>query len=475
MKPVKLAICMTMLASLPACSLIPDYQRPKPLVDTTQVKSEPGITVADLGWRQFYLDPALQKLINMALTNNQSLRASSLTVEQLKQQYQIQRAAERPTINADGSASRDRTPASVSQSRQDYISKQYKVGLGISSWEIDFFGRLNSLSQAALQQYLSTQSARDSAQLTLIADVADAWFSWQALRAEAKLAQDTQNSRQKSYALTQKKFENGVASELDVSQAETAVHEAAVLVAQYQQQANQQFTTLQLLVGTNLNKKDWQANWNKIATLRDIPANLTSDVLLKRPDVMQAEHQIEAANANIGAARAAFFPRISLTSAIGLTGTAPAQLTDTGNRYWQISPQFSLPLLDWGTKEANLKVSKLQKQIDIANYQQTIQQAFKDVRDEMEARYTLDQQLKAQNDITKSTTRSLQLAQKRYDAGVDSYLDVLGAQRTLLNSQLSQIDISLQRLRNQLTLYKALGGGLYEQSKQQKEVSAKPD
>lgn len=247
---------------------------------------------------------------------------------------------------------------------------------------------------------------------------------------------------------------------MDLRQAETAVHEAHVLATQYRQQANQFFTSLQLLSGQRLNQADWEADWQEMGQLQDIPAALSSDILLQRPDIIQAEHQIQSANADIGAARAAFFPRISLTTSLGLAGSAPAQLSELGSRQWQIAPQFTLPLLDWGQNQANLNVAELKKDISIANYQLVIQQAFKEVRDEMEARTTLDAQMQAQIDLTQASARSLELAQSRFDAGVDSYLDVLDAQRSLISSQLSLIDVRLQRLRNQLTLYKALGGGL---------------
>ena len=451
-----------MVTTLSACSMIPDYEQPTPLVDLTQVQSEPGDNVAELGWREFYLDPKLQNLIAMALENNQSLRISSLTVEQLQKQFRIQRAARLPSLDGEGAFDRQRVPESVSQTERDMITEQYKVGLGVSAWELDFFGRIDSLSESALQQYLASKSARDSAQLVLISDVANSWFSWQAAREQYLLAKETRESREDSYQLIDKRFNSGLASELDLRQAEMAVHEARVLEAQYLQQANQQFTTLQVLTGSSLDKLEWQADWDTMGTLRDIPANLSSDVLLQRPDVLQAEHQIQSANADIGAARAAFFPRISLTAGLGLTGTAPAQLSESGSRYWQIAPQFSIPLLDWGVNRANLDIAKLQKDINIANYQDVVQRAFKEVRDEMEARYTLDDQIEAQNDLTQASARSVELARHRFDVGVDSYLDVLDAQRSLINSQLSQIDIRLQRLRNQLTLYKALGGGLFE-------------
>ncbi len=460
LKPV---LTLGMVITLSACSMIPDYQRPEPLIEIEQSGTDVN-TIADLGWQDFYRDPELQQLISLALDNNQTLHAASLTVEQLQKQYQIQRAEQLPPLDAQGSVTRERSPESLSFTGNSGVNEQYRVGLGISAWEIDFFGRIDSLSQSALQQYFATRAARDSLQLSLISQVADAWYSWQAARARYQLAVDTRDVRGQSYRLIQKRFDNGLASELDVRQAETALHEAKVLEAQSLQQANQFFTTLQLLSGQTLDKARWQANWQQIGQLLDIPANLSSEILLQRPDVLQAEYQIKSANADIGAARAAFFPRISLTTSLGLAGTAPAQLTEAGSRHWQIAPQFTLPLLDWGVNQASLDVAELQKDINIADYQQVIQQAFKEVRDQMEARHTLDSQLQAQQDLTAATRRSLELAHTRFDAGVDSYLDVLDAQRSSINSQLNQIDIRLQRLRSQLTLYKALGGGLFAAS-----------
>ena len=463
-KPLKLSVAITAILTISACSLMPDYQRPEPNIAIANQSVESSTDVAELGWKDFYLDPKLDQLISIALANNQDLRVSSLTVEQLREQFRIQKAAKLPTVNAEGSVTRQRTPESLTGTGRSGITDTYSVGLGVSAWELDFFGRIDILSESALQQFLASKSSRDSMQLTLIAQVADAWFSWLASDAQHQLSSETREARAESYQLIEKRFKSGLASEQDVRQAETALHEARVLEAQYQQQANQNFTNLQLLVGQSLDKDEWKKDWYQRKTLRDIPANLTSDVLLKRPDVMQAEYNIKSANADIGAARAAFFPRISLTTSLGFGGTSFGQLGEASSRQWSIAPQFTLPLLDWGVNQANLNVAELQKDINIAQYQQVIQEAFKEVRDEMEARYTLDAQLQAQNDLTASTKRSLELAQYRFNAGIDSYLDVLDAQRSSINSELNQIDTRLLRLRNQLTLYKALGGGLYEET-----------
>lgn len=463
---LKLVSIMTLSAILSACSMIPDYQRP---ANPVMLKSSESIVdaslAADTGWQDFYQDKQLQQLIALSLENNRNLRATVLQVEQLRAQYKIQRAELFPGVDGTASATRQRVPEGLSSSAQTIgsggIYEEYQIGVGISAWEIDFFGRIDSLKQAALEQFLASEASRRSIQLTLVSEVADAWFSWQATVAQLEFSSSTRKAREESYELINKRFESGLASELALRQAETALHEARITESSFQQQANQNFTALELLVGQTLDPQQWKADWQDDAPLlQDLPVDLSSEVLLARPDVMQAEHQIKAANANIGAARAAFFPRISLTTAIGLGGSTPSDLSQSGNRTWQISPQLSLPLLDWGVNEASLDVAELEKDINIARYQETIQQAFKEVLDEMQARETLDAQLSAQQDLTKATNRSLELAQIRYDAGVDSYLEVLDAQRSHIDAQLAQIDTRLARLRNQLTLYKALGGGL---------------
>lgn len=463
---LKLISVITLSAALGACSMIPDYQRPaNPVMLESSESIVNASLAADTGWQEFYQDKQLQQLIALSLENNRNLRATIFQVEQLRAQYKIQRAERLPAVDGTASATRQRVPEGVSSGSQAIggggIYEEYQIGVGISAWEIDFFGRIDSLQQAALEQFLASEASRKSIQLTLVSEVADAWFSWQATIAQLEFSRSTREAREESYELINKRFESGLASELALRQAETALHEARIAESRYQQQANQNFTALELLVGQTLDRQQWTAKWGEdVHTLQDLPVNLSSEVLLSRPDVMQAEHQLKAANANIGAARAAFFPRISLTAAIGLGGSTPSNLTNSGSRLWQISPQLSLPLLDWGVNDANLDVAELQKDINIARYQETIQQAFKEVLDEMQARQTLDAQLNAQQDLTKATGRSLQLAEIRYDAGVDSYLEVLDAQRSHIDAQLAQIDTQMARLRNQLTLYKALGGGL---------------
>lgn len=451
--------------TLSSCSMIPDYQRPEnPSPLPQQQDAAETLTAADIGWRDFYQDAALQQLVGLSLSNNRNLQATALLVEQLRAQYRIRRAERLPMLDGEGGYSRQRFSANANEFGQSGIFEEYSVGVGIPSWEIDFFGRLDSLEQAALNDFLAQDATLKSTQLTLVAEVADAYLSWQASLAQLDLAASTRKAREESYQLINRRYEGGLSSELALRQAETALHEARIAEAEFQQQANENFTLLELLVGQPLQKADYPAQWQTSDLLRKLPDNLQSDALLQRPDVTAAELSVKAANANIGAARAAFFPRISLTSSLGLAATSPADVLQASSRTWQIAPQFNIPLLDWGVNDANLDVAELEKDISVVRYQEVIQTAFKEVFDELQARQTLEDQLSAQQDLTKATARSLELAEKRFDAGVDSYLEVLDAQRSLIDAQLAEIATDLARLRNQLTLYKALGGGLLEQT-----------
>ncbi|AFJ02980.1 RND efflux system, outer membrane lipoprotein CmeC [Methylophaga frappieri] len=447
--------------SVSACSLIPEYQQPEnPSPLPARQDASTDLNATDIGWRDFYQDATLQNLIDQSLSNNRNLQATALMVQQLREQYRIRRAEQLPMLDGEGGYTRQRFSPGANEFGQSGIFEQYSVGVGIAAWEIDFFGRLESLKQAALSDYLAQEATLKSTQLTLVAEVADAYLSWQASLAQLKLSESTREAREESYALITRRYEGGLSSELALRQAETALHEARIAVAQYQQQANQNFTLLELLVGQPLDQDDYPVNWQTTGLLRSLPDNLASDSLLQRPDVQAAELSIQANNASIGAARAAFFPRISLTSSLGLAADTPGGLLEGSNRTWQIAPQFNIPLLDWGVNEANLEIAELQKELSVVRYQEVIQVAFKEVYDELQARETLEDQLTAQQDLTEATARSLELAEKRFDAGVDSYLEVLDAQRSLIDAELAEIATNLARLRNQLTLYKALGGGL---------------
>lgn len=451
---------------LTACTMAPHYERPRsPVAVYETAELETTDTLAtDLGWRDFYRNQQLQTLIEESLNNNRDLRVATLTLEQVRAQYRIQRAQLLPTHSATAGGTRQRVPEVLSETGESYISSQYSAGVGIAAYEVDLFGRVQSLKNRALEEYLATDEARKSAHLTLIAEVADAYFSWVANSELLTLSNNTLSGRQESYDMVKRRFDSGLASELDLSQAATALHSARVDVALFERQLAQSFTALEVLVGKPLDSKNVQAVWSDEQLLAQLPETLSSDVLLQRPDILQAEHRLKAANANIGAARAAFFPRISLTGSIGNASPEFDSLFDSGTRTWNFSPQVSLPIFAWGANAANLDVAKLQKDVNIAQYEKAIQVAFKEVRDNLHAQASLESQLAAQSDLVAAAERSFNLAELRYEKGVDSYLEVLDSQRSFNAAQQSLINTRVLQLRNQLTLYKALGGGLLEES-----------
>ena len=463
---IKPLLCASSLLALAACSMAPHYERPDAPV-TLNEKAQSEKMAADIGWRDFYRNQQLQTLIEQALENNRDLRVAALTVEQVRAQYRIQRAQLLPTLNATGSGTRQRVSEAISETGESYIAEQYAAGVGISAYELDLFGRVQSLKNAALEQYLATDQARKSTQLSLVAEVADAYFTWVSNTELLSLTENTLKARQDSYAMVKRRYDSGLASELDLSQAATALHSARVDAALYQRQLATSFTALEVLVGTSLDTDNLQAVWNDEVMLADLPDAVTSEVLLQRPDILQAEYNLRSANANIGAARAAFFPRISLTGSYGNASPELDNLFDSGTRAWSFSPQITLPIFAWGANAANLDVARLQKDVNIAVYEKAIQTAFKEVRDSLQSQSTLDAQLEAQQDLVTASARSFELAELRYQRGVDSYLEVLDSQRSLNTAQQALITMRLAKSRNQLTLYKALGGGLQEHTADQ--------
>jgi len=463
---------------LTGCSLEPDYVRPAAPVSADWPKGpaygqptaptgagEP--LLADIGWREFFKAAPLQKLIATALANNRDLRIAALNIETARAQYRVQRADLLPTISAEASGTRQRTPASVSTYGQSGTSSQYSVDAGISSYELDFFGRVRSLKDEALETYLATEEARTVSQISLIAEVANAYLTLESDRRLLTLTEDTLKSQESSLSLTTESFKRGISSQLDLSQAQTTVETARVNRALYIRQVAQDRNALELLVGVpigdamlgeiDISKTD--------ALLADLPAGLPSALLTRRPDIREAEHQLRAANADIGAARAAFFPKITLTASGGTESTALSGLFDAGTSAWSFTPLISLPIFDAGRNQANLDISKAQRAIEVAQYEKTIQTAFREVSDALAGRGTYTDQVNAQRALVQADADSYRLAQLRYGKGIDSYLNVLDSQRSLYNAQQTLISIELERMSNLVTLYKVLGGGGIETTK----------
>ena len=455
---------------LSGCSLIPDYQRPEapvaaqfPQGPAYSPAQAPNQAAAEQGWRQFFHDPALQQLIKTALENNRDLRVAALNIDAYAAQYQIQRADLFPAVSATGSGSRSRTPAKLSQTGEATIASQYSAGLGISSYELDLFGRVRSLSEEALQKYFATEEARRSTQISLVASVANAYLTWQADKELLKLTRDTLGAFEQSFKLTSRSNEVGVASALDLSQARTSVENARVQLARYTRQVAQDENSLTLLLGTGL-PANIASKPLSDDLLSDVPAGLPSDLLQRRPDIVQAEYNLKAANANIGAARAAFFPSITLTASAGTASPTLGGLFKGGSGTWSFAPQINIPIFNAGSLRASLDYSKIQKEINVANYEKAIQTGFQEVSDGLAARETYKQQLDAQRGFVGANQDYYRLAERRYRIGVDSNLTFLDAQRQLFSAQQSLITDRLAQLTSEVNLYKALGGGWNEQT-----------
>ncbi|WP_295473891.1 AdeC/AdeK/OprM family multidrug efflux complex outer membrane factor [uncultured Pseudomonas sp.] len=454
---------------LGGCSLIPDYQRPAaPVADqypqgpAYEPAQAANVAAAEQGWRQFFRDPALQQLIQTALENNRDLRVAALNIDAYRAQYRIQRADLFPAVAAEGSGSRQRTPANMSTTGRSSIASSYSATLGVSAYELDLFGRVRSLSEQALQTYFASEEARRSTQISLVASVANAYLTWQADKELLKLTQETLGTYEESLRLTSRSNEVGVASALDLSQARTSVESAKARLAQYQRLVAQDQNSLVLLLGTGLPANLPAAQPLDADLLSKMPAGMPSDLLQRRPDILQAEHNLMAANANIGAARAAFFPSISLTASAGTMSPDLSGLFDGGSGTWLFKPTINLPIFNAGSLRASLDYAKIQKEINVANYEKAIQTAFQEVADGLAARKTYQEQLQAQRDFVTASQDYYRLAERRYRIGIDSNLTFLDSQRSLFSAQQTLITDRLAQLTSEVNLYKALGGGWYE-------------
>jgi multidrug efflux system outer membrane protein len=447
---------LSMAVLMGGCSLIPEYQRPAS-PSAAQYPTATQAATRSEDWRTLFNDPALQQLIESALVNNRDLRVAALNVEAFQAQYRIQRADLFPAVSANANELRQRMPPSVTRSKA-LINSTYSVNLGISAYELDFFGRVRSLSEQALQTWLATEQARRSAELSLVANVANAYLTWRADQELLELTRDTLAADEQSLHLTTRNREAGKSSALEQAQAQTSVDSSRANLARYQRQVAQDLNSLTLLVGAPV-----PASLPALPLANDLvlqlPAGLPSDVLQRRPDILQAEYKLKAANANIGAARAAFFPSVSLTANAGTSSRDLSGLFGGGSGAWTFQPQISLPIFNAGSLRASLDYSKLQKDVAVAEYEKSIQTAFQEVADGLAARSTYQQQLQAQRDLVAATQTYYNLAHNRYQNGVDSSLTFLDAQRSLFSSQQGLITDRLAQLVAEVNLYTALGGG----------------
>ncbi len=454
---------------LGACSLMPDYQRPAAPVASgwpsgpayqAETTNAAAVPPADIAWRDFYADARLRQVIELALANNRDLRVSTLNIEKARAQYGIERAALLPTLSANGNQTAAKVPASVSSTGSERISREYDANLGITAYELDFFGRVRSLSEAALQSYLATEEARRAQQISLVAEVATGYLNLAADQQRLKLAVETLASQKQTYELTQRRFKAGTSSGVSMYEAQASVEAARGEVARYTSLIAIDQNALTLVVGSAVPAELLPSDAvDAVTKLASIPAGLPSDLLQRRPDVLQAERSLQAANANIGAARAAFFPKITLTGTTGVASPTLSNLFDSGNSAWTFVPRISLPIFDGGVNLANLTISKVDREIAVANYEKSIQTAFREVSDALADRGTLDERLASQQALVDATSKSYRIYDARYRLGADSYLNALISLRSLYTAQQNLITLRLTHSTNLVTLYKVLGGG----------------
>ncbi|MDK1682755.1 multidrug efflux RND transporter AdeIJK outer membrane channel subunit AdeK [Acinetobacter terrestris] len=413
-----------------------------------------GPSIAEQGYKDFFADQRLLQVLDLALANNRDLRTSTLNIQRAQQQYQITQNNQLPTIGASGSVLRQDTLNTGAMT-------SYNVGLGVTAYELDFWGRVRSLKDNALDTYLATSSARDATQIALVGQVAQAWLNYSFANANLRLADQTLKAQLESYNLNRKRFDVGIDSELPVRQAQISVETARNDVANYKTQIAQAQNLLNLLVGqavpTNLLPTQ---RVTRITTNNALTAGLPSDLLNNRPDVRAAEYQLSAAGANIAAAKARLFPTISLTGNAGYASTSLSDLFKSGGFVWSIGPSIDLPIFDWGTRQANIKISETDQQIALSDYEKSIQSAFREVNDALAVRQNIGDRLAAQRRLVDATNTTYRLSNARFRAGIDSYLTVLDAQRASYAAEQGLLLLEQANMNNQVEVYKTLGGGI---------------
>ena len=464
------SLALSAAVLLGGCSMIPTYERPAaPIAMDWPALSAPAtalgttdnsIAAADIEWQSFFSDLRLRQLIDAALRNNRDLRIAVLNIEQARAQFQIRRAEQFPTVGAAATGLRQPGP-------NEGIASVYTAGLVMTAFEFDFFGRVASLKGAALSQFLATEEGRKSAQISLVAAVANSYLSLLADEELIGITRQTLATREDSFRLSKLRFDNGVSSELDVRQAESLIEAARVSLAQLTRQRALNQNALVLLLGQPaLGELAVALPTGKgladMPVMTDVPAGLPSDLLIRRPDVRQAEQLLLASNANIGAARAAFFPNISLTASAGSASAHLGDLFKSGSFGWTLAPKLFLPIFDAGRNRAGLQSATVQRDIAVAQYEKSIQTAFREVADALAGRATLGEQLRAQQAQANAESVRYRLSNLRYQGGVASQLDLLDAQRSLFTAQQAVVQTRLAQLQSQVTLYKALGGGWTE-------------
>ena len=457
------ALMGAILMALTACtSLAPEYQRPEapiPSSYSSAFDTSSGVKVEALYWADYFTDPQLRQLIETALQNNRDLRVAALRTAEASAAFNIQRSEQFPTIGLGAQGARARVPGDLNPYGQSVVGGEYRAEVGLSSWELDLWGRVRSLKDAALQQWLASDAGRRAVEVALIAQVADGYLGLRELDERVAIARRTADSRTESYRIFKRRYEVGSSSKLDLTQVQTLLTQAQGLLAQLERARAVQLNALAQLIGTDTTVLRALAPFDENTVLADLQPGLPSELLTARPDIIAAEHQLQAANANIGAARAAFFPRIALTGSFGSASAELHGLFESGSRAWAFMPTVSLPIFDAGRRRATLELSEVRRDIAVAQYEKTIQNAFREVADALASRHWLAEQLKVLKVAREAQTERARLAQLRYDSGSAAYLEVLDAQRDLLDVEQQGVQAHRALLSSQIALFAALGGG----------------
>lgn len=461
---------LAVLALLSGCTLAPRYVRPEAPVDASYPELPAGYdaeadgpSVTETDWEGFYPDPRLQELIRRGLAENRDVRRVALDIEAARSLLRIQRSELLPGLQATAGGTWSQTSAAASPVGQGFRIEQYQVGLAIPSFELDLFGRIRSLTRGQLARYLASEEAWRSARIALVGQIATTYLLERASDEQLTLARRALETREQALELARQRFEAGISSEIDLRQAQTLVESARVSVATLTRQREQAQNALRRLVGTSIEGLPAARPLDEQGIVTDIPAGVPSDLLVQRPDIRAAEQRLRAANADIGAARAAFFPRISLTASAGSASRDLSGLFESGTAVWSFVPQLVQPIFQWGRNRANLRLSEVRKEQAVVDYELAIQTAFREVADALVARATYREQLDAQARLVEAQRTRLELAEQRYANGVASFLEVLDAQRELFSAEQGLVQARQAWLTNAVDLYRALGGGFQVQ------------
>jgi multidrug efflux system outer membrane protein len=454
--------CLLILIILLFGCLAPKYQRPAAPVPAQFPYSKEGTEtkyVPEIKWEDFFKDEKLRKVINLALENNRDLEIASLNADKLQSLYRVQRAQLFPSINGVGTSFKESIPPAVSGAPKTYIEELYTGGVGTSNWEVDFFGRLRSLKKSALMRYFSSVEGYKSARISIISGTALSYYALAGDRENLTLSESTLNTRKQSLDLISQRYENGLASEIALNQARYAYELSRTEYLRLKTIVEQDLSALNLIAGKTVPEELLPKDLSSLQLPDEIPPQLSSTVLLDRPDILSAENNLKAANADIGAARASFFPFIGITSSFGSASSDLSGLFDSKSEQWVFSSQVSIPIFDFGSRWNRLKASKVDKKIAVAQYEKAIQTAFKEVSDGLYQKDQIEEQIDSITKLVSASEETYRLSNIRYESGVDNYLSVLDAEKSLYASRQQEIAIHLLKIANRITLYKALGGG----------------